>query len=212
MRAPTQSLIACWIVAACSGQGSMGTCPEPEPWPDEFFCASAAKLALSCAGRPLPEAECPQVVFPLLSWAMNNRSWEYLLLKLTAENFTFVDETTGISTRGRAHEDSLIQRNVSPPAGFYRAVEFDFQIDSYETNLVCHKACGMIRMRLYLEHDSGFIVNDETCLTICPRAGGDLWFLSEWRIVRSVPLGRIEEGFELATWGQVKNQPPQGAR
>ena len=44
------------------------TCPEPEPWPDEFFCASAAKLALSCAGRPQPEAACPQVVFPLVSW------------------------------------------------------------------------------------------------------------------------------------------------
>ena len=44
--------------------------------------------------------------FPACFLAMNERHWEYLALILTAADFAFVDETTGITT-GRAYEDSL---------------------------------------------------------------------------------------------------------
>jgi len=83
------------------------------------------------------------VVFPLVSWAMNERRWEYLALILTTEDFAFVDETTGITT-GRAYEDSL---SLWCPNGNesilhrFREVEFDFDIASRTEEGACQKAC-----------------------------------------------------------------------
>ena len=121
---------------------------------------------------------------------------------LLSPDFTFVDETTGISTVGRACEVSIVDSLFYN----YRGAEFDFHVSSRTQTDECLVVCGLVEMRLYREHDAGFIVNDETCLTACPQAEDGLWRLTEWRILRSVPPAQTEEGFEVATWGEVKRK------
>ncbi len=133
---------------------------------------------------------------------MNDLNWGFLIY-LMSPDFTFVDETTGISTQGRAHEESLADSSLYC---HYRGAEFDFHVSSRTQTDECLVVCGLVEMRLYREHDAGFIVNDETCLTACPQAEDGLWRLTEWRILRSVPPAQTEEGFEVATWGEVKRK------
>ena len=118
-----------------------------------------------------------------------------------APDFKFVDETTGISAQGQAHERALADSLQC----YYRGAEFDFHISSRRKEGECQKACGMVFMRLYHSHEVGLIVNDQTCLTTCPDEDG-LWRLTEWRILRSVPPAQPEEGFEGATWGEARRR------
>ena len=134
---------------------------------------------------------------------MNDRNWS-LLIYLMSPDFTFVDETTGISTQGRAHEESLFDRSLN--CHYYRRAEFDFHVSSRTQKEACQKVCGTVEMRLFRKEDVGLIVNDYTCLTACPQPEDGLWRLTEWRTLRSVPPAQIEEGFEVATWGEVKRK------
>ncbi len=58
---------------------------------------------------------------------MNERAWEFLALDLMAPDFALVDETTGISTQGQAHEVAVADSSLDC---YYRGVEFDFRIAS----------------------------------------------------------------------------------
>ncbi|MCY4606348.1 MAG: hypothetical protein OXE49_19100 [Gemmatimonadetes bacterium] len=201
MRSLTFSLIA-WALTACGDRGmaAMLTPCEPEPWPD-WQCASA-KLATACPPRMLePDTVCPEILFHLVSWALNEPNWN-LLIFVIAPDFTFVDETTGLSTQGIDHEmtvaDSLLDC-------YYRGAEFDFNIASRTQQGICQKVCGMVFMRVYHTDDVGLIINDQTCMTTCPNEDG-FWRLTEWRILRSVPPAQPEEGFEGATWGEARRR------
>lgn len=203
MRSLTFSLIA-WALVACGDDVLSPNCPEPEPWPD-WSCASA-KLASVCAGRePTPEAVCPEILFHLVSWAMNEQVWRFIAKSLMAPDFTFVDETTGEKTQGQAHEITVADSSLACyyPGG---GVEFDFRISSRRKEGECQKVCGMVFMRLYHSHEVGLMVNDQTCMTTCPQAEDGLWRLTEWRILRSVPPAQAEEGFEGATWGEARRR------
>ena len=122
---------------------------------------------------------------------------------LLSPDFTFVNEGAETSETGRQREQVTFKRIVST----YRGIDFNLYVSSRtEADDGCLVVCGLIEMRLFQEHDSGFIVNDETCLTICPNSAGELWYLTEWRLVRGRvhPVNR-EDGFELVTWGEIRH-------
>lgn len=200
MRALPFSLIA-WALVACGPDVLSPNCPEPEPWPD-WSCASA-KLASVCARRePTPEAVCPEILFHLVSWALNEPRFFFLPEELMAPDFKFVDETTGISTQDQAYERALADSLQC----YYRGAEFDFRISSRTQQGACQKACGMVFIRLYHTANVGLLINDQTCMTTCPQAEDGSWRLTEWRILRSVPPAQAEEGFEGATWGEARRR------
>ena len=199
MRALAFSLIAGALVA-CSDDKGMSYDYDCYPeWPN--LCAPA-KLVLSCAPfQPPPEAPCPDQLYPLIFWALSEAAYLFMAEELIASDFRFVDETTGESTQGQAYErvlaDSLMCYYLSG------SVEFDFQITSRTEEGTCEKACGMVFMRLYRAPEAGLIVNDQTCMMVCPSKDG-LWRLTEWRILRSVPPAQDEKGFEGVTWGEAR--------
>lgn len=199
MRALPFSLIA-WALVACGDLGTEYNCPQPS-WPKQP-CGSA-KVALTCdIFSPPSDASCPEQLYPLISWALNEPFYFFIPSELMTSDFRFVDETTGISTQGQAYEralaDSLRCR--------YRSAEFDFRISSRTQQGDCQKACGMVFMRLYHTADVGLIVNDQTCMTACPDEDRRFWRLAEWRILRSMPPAQAEEGFEAVTWGEARRR------
>ncbi len=119
---------------------------------------------------------------------------------LLAPNFEFVDETTATRFTGRARELELVNRVFSNTmlreSGFaYRPYFlFDEKADDRLDRLApeeaargCRISCGLIQIFLF-RYDGGlFLVNDETCLTVCPQRVSDLWLLTKWRILRTVP-------------------------
>ena len=134
---------------------------------------------------------------------------------MLSPDFAFVDETTATSLTGRERELKLVKRVFDS----YRDIEHYYNpyvladeeaaygpyfLADEEADQGCLVSCGLVQMRLLRERESGFIVNDETCLTACPQVAGDLWYLTEWRIVQSVPPAQDEDGFEVVTWGEVK--------
>lgn len=204
----TLSLIALLFWASCS-ENPVGTCGEqkvtwdlPEDWElpysSESNCA-AAKLSLSCVPPSPDKAGCPSILFQNLFWVMNRGRASYLG-ELLSPDFTLVDETTQTSIVGRTHEMKRVSRVIA----YYLGVEFNLHLSSRTvTDYGCLAMHGLVEMRLYLEHDTGLMVNDQTVLTACPQPEDGLWRLTEWRILRSVPPEQIEEGFEVATWGAV---------
>ena len=203
------SLIALLFWASC-GENSVGTCGDqkvtwglPEDWdlPYSSDCA-AAKLTLTCA-PPVPDkAVCPAILLQNLFWVMNEKQ-PFLLGELLSPDFTLFDEMSQTSIVGRTHE----LKRVSRVFDNYRGVEFNMLLSSRTiTDYGCLVMRGVVQMRLYLEHDTGFTVNDQTILTACPQPEDGLWRLTEWRIVQSVSLGQPEEGFELVSWGEVSGK------
>ncbi len=199
MRALPFSLIA-WALVAC-GDSRMGYDCVYDPWPKQS-CGSA-KVVLSCEPfSPPTDAACPEQLYPLISWALNQPFYFFLPEELMSPDFKFVDETTGISTQDQAYERALADSLQC----YYRGAEFDFNISSRTQQGACQKACGMVFIRLYHTADVGLLINDQTCMTTCPQAEDGLWRLTEWRILRSVPPAQAEEGFEGATWGEARRR------
>ena len=199
MRALPFSLIILALVA-CGDSGMGYDCGEPDPWPKQS-CPSA-KVVLSCPPFwPPADAACPAQLYPLISWALNDAIYVYLAEQLLSPDFKFIDETTGISSQGQEYEMALVETLRC----HYYGAEFHFSIATHTQEGNCQKACGMVFMRLYHTRDEGLIVQDQTCMTTCPDER-NIWRLTEWRILQSMPLVQEEEGFELASWGEARNR------
>ena len=58
----------------------------------------------------------------------------------------------------------------------------------------------------YINKDFGFLVSDETCMTVCPNNENDLWYLTEWRIISRASQSYGRKRFEQVTWGEVRRE------
>ena len=173
----------------------------PEGWGGlEGICA-AVKLTTTCPPPEPRETVCPTLLFGNLLWAINERRG-FALDELLAPDFALVDETNQTRIVGRAHE----VKRVSHVLAYYRGVEFDIDLSSRAFEHECMVVRGLVEMRLWVDHDTGLIVNDQTVLTACPQPEDGLWRLTEWRILRSIPPTQTEDGFEVVTWGEVKGK------
>lgn len=91
---------------------------------------------------------------------------------MLSPDFRFVDETTLTETVGREQEGNTVERVFNT----YRDIDFGLYGDvREEADHGCLVVCGWVQMRLVLDSESGFIVNDETCLTACPNIADGLW-------------------------------------
>ena len=180
------------------------SCPPESEWDWMASLCAAPKVLHSCFPPPWVPATCPAQVFENLSWFFNERNYGKYE-ELLSPDFRFVDEITMTET-DRKQEIKTVTRVFDT----YRGVYFGLYGDPAEKidQEGCQKACGLVQMRLSLDVDSGFVVNDETCLTVCPNYEDDLWHLTEWRILRAVPTAPEAEGFEVMTWGEVKRRNP----
>ena len=201
MRHPLHLLVLMVLTACGEGENPWSSCPPESEWDWPASLCASPKALLSCLGPPLTlPATCSAQLFESLSVIFNVRGY-FLYKELLSPDFRFVDETTLTETAGRQREGTAVERVFKT----FRAIYFGLYGDvREEADQGCMKVCGLVQMRLFLHSESGFIVNDETCLTACPNPADDLWYLTEWRIVRAVPPARIKEGFEVVTWAEVK--------
>lgn len=188
-------LLSLLVFSACGTDIlSDSPCGKCDPQPIEASCGSA-KIACSCPPHlPPTPAVCSGILFDYISHSMNERN--YLLYgDLLSPDFKFVDETTGTEIVGREQEVSSVKHVFDT----HRDVEYTF-IDSSreEAEDGCVSLCGSMEMVLVPRDDPTFEVKDKACLTSCQSSEDSLWYLSEWRILKSLlsPPGD--------TWGEVK--------
>ena len=215
-------LLSLLVLSACGSllqpDSPCGDCISQYP---AATCGSA-KIACICVPPeylPPNPATCPELVFSHLEQAFNTyesrtdefNTDDWLYASLLSSDFRFIDETIGVEITGKENEIRTTDRVFSS----YRSVQYALRDSSREyTDDGCLAVCGVVEMLLLnrdenTEVTSGFSIADETCLTVCPdpnskdpESGDDLWYLTEWRILRSLPSKR--KGLEVATWGEVR--------
>ena len=163
----------------------------------------------------------PMVVPPAidgLSWldnliaALRTRDIE-LYGDLVAPDFVFVDEATATRFTGHQREIALVKQV------FDNYDDIDVELGETFNRLSpeetagqgCQSSCGIIQMSLFRSDetvDTVVLVNDETCLTLCPQSGGDLWHLTKWQVLRSVPT-ELGEDEVIESWATVKLGPKE---
>ena len=196
----------------CVGEYPAATCESP-------------KIACTCPPPEYPPPNpttCPDLVFSHLNQAFNTYDW-FFYASLLSPDFRFIDETIGVDISGKEPEVRTIERVFS----YYRHdrnnnrrdLQYyprDFLPPRYlsleETADGCQVACGLMEMLIhegdypYTRNPFGFEVSDKTCMTVCPNNEDDLWYLTEWRILESVPPPSTRRGFEVVTWGEVRRR------
>ena len=131
-----------------------------------------------------------------------NEQMVFFLVELLAPDFTFIDETTQTSYQGRTREVKSVTRAFNA----YYHLTFDFElVDVVVTDYGCVVLEGLIIMRLWSAKEEGVVVRDRSTLTVCQQPEDHIWRLNEWRILESISTEKPAHGFELATWGEVKD-------
>ena len=210
MGAKRLSFVALFLLAGCGRDGTMGSCSAhkirsyvPVEWelPYSHLCPSA-KLNLSCPG-PIPDrALCPRLLFDGLFWTLNERQ-VFFLSELFAPDFIFVDEIAQISYEGRTREIESITRAFDP----FWDVKFDLELEDWVfTDYGCLMMKGLVKMTLRSLDGLGVEIRDRSILTSCRQPEDYIWRLTEWRILESVSTDDLTDGFELATWGEMKER------
>ncbi|MCY4606351.1 MAG: nuclear transport factor 2 family protein [Gemmatimonadetes bacterium] len=142
-----------------------------------------------------------------LLWALRTKDIA-LYGDLIAPDFVFVDEATATRLTGRQREVEFVKRVFDN--SFYIEVQLDETFGRLSPDEAagqgCQSACGIIQMSLMLRSDETVVlVNDETCLTLCPQRQGDLWHLTRWQVLRSVPTQPGEDEV-MESWAAVKEE------
>ena len=142
--------------------------------------------------------------------ALRTRDIE-LYRDLIAPRFVFVEEATATRFTGRQREVELVKRVFDNY--FHIAVQlgetFNRLSPEETAGQGCQSSCGTIQMSLFRSDetvDTVVLVNDETCLTLCPQSLGDLWHLTKWQVLRSVPTEPGEDEM-IESWAAVKLGP-----
>ena len=170
-------LLSLLVVSACgeATEKPVGICGPSGP---PRVCPPAK---ITCTPAPPPPPECSEVLFADISRAFNYR--DHLSYRRTlSTDFRFTDETTGAETIGKDREVEIVEQVF----GSYRSLEYAL-LDSSAQEIEdgCLMVCGLIEMKLTNDQyrETGFQINDETCMTVCPDASGSVWRLHEWRVL-----------------------------
>lgn len=143
--------------------------------------------------KPVAPATSPGILLENLSRSLNEMDID-LYDESFSRYFMFVDEPTGIEEESSrfflSQFDEVVYR-----LGVYEETDVGYG---------CMQVCGLLQMRLIRYQDCDYKVNDETCLTACPRIADGLWYLTEWRTLRSIPPRKEELGVEPKSWTEVR--------
>ena len=144
-----------------------------------------------------------------LLWALRTRDIA-LYRDLIAPDFVFVDEATATRFTGRQRETELVKRIFDTYVHIEVRLDETFgRLSPEEAAPGCQSSCGIIQMSLLCSDEMVVSVNDETCLTLCPQSQGDLWHLTRWQVLPSVPAepGKDEV---MESWAGVKEEDYAG--